>query len=84
MWKEEFKKMLIGFGHDFLFFCNTLIVILFVMGKQSPEQVGRIELFFQEKDWTIIVLLLSGVIIFAIILQKLFKLIFKLFKLLFP
>lgn len=78
--KKALIESLIQFGHDFLFFCNVLIVIFFVMGQQSLEQVEAIELIFQEKDWTIIVLLLSGVVIWGLFLLKIFKLVFKIIK----
>lgn len=79
-WKKALIETLIQFGHDFLLFCNILIVIFFVMGQQSPEQVKAIELFFQEKDWTIMILLMSGVVFFGYILHKIFQLLFLIIK----
>ena len=80
------KKSLIGtliqFGRDMLLFSYVIIVVLFVLHKQSPEQLKAIELIFQEKDWTMIVIILSGVAVIAFTIQKLLNFIFKIIKIL--
>lgn len=81
--KKALKEALISVGKDMLYFSCVTIVVLFVVHKQTPDQLKAIELFFQEKDWTIIVLFLVGVVVIAFAIQKIFKIIFKIIKNLF-
>lgn len=80
--KKALKEVLINCGKDMLFFSYVIIVVLFVLHKQSPEQLKAIELIFQEKDWTMIVIILSGVACVTFIIQKLLNFIFKIIKIL--
>lgn len=82
LWKEALKSTTINFGKDLLSFCYIVIIVLFVLHKQSPEQLKAIELIFQEKDWTMIVIILSGVAGVTFIIQQLLNFIFKIIKIL--
>lgn len=72
-WKEELKDSFKGFWADlWAFLCFDLAIAIIAL-TQTENQFEAILIFFLEKDWSIIAVIIIGIIGMSAIIDKLLR-----------